>query len=122
MGRTKASASLATTSTQPHDEERKEEEYDEVDIGKTYGAPFPFLSIDEGAHFITLKNRDIVGCKYIPSKLLEDINMHDSFQQLLTACGLKKFLSMQEHAYIDLIIEFYTSLDVNEKGSHILEF
>ena len=114
MGWPKASASRATTSAQPHEEEREEAEYDEVDITQTYGAPFPLLSTDEGARFIILKNRDVVGCKYIPSKLLEDIQMHDSFKQLLTACGLKKFVSMQKHAYTDLMIEFYTSLDVNE--------
>ena len=29
---------------------------------------------------------------------------------------------MQEHAYVDLISKFYTSLNVNSNDSHILEF
>ena len=44
------------------------------------------------------------------------------FDQLLNQCGLKKFVDMHEDTYIDLITEFYTTLDVNESNSRILEF
>ena len=48
--------------------------------------------------------------------------MFDEFNQMLTQCGFKKFVSMHEPTYDKLIIEFYTTLDVNEKNSQILEF
>ena len=44
------------------------------------------------------------------------------FDQMLTQCGLKKFIFMHEDTYVDLITEFYTTLDVNESNSQILEF
>ena len=64
----------------------------------------------------------MVACKYIPTSLLQDIGMHDSFTQLLINCGLKKFVSMHEHTFVDLNIEFYTSLEVNANDSYILKF
>ena len=39
------------------------------------------------------------------------------FDQLLNQCGLKKFIDMHEDTYVDLITEFYTTLDVNERNS-----
>ena len=48
--------------------------------------------------------------------------MLDSFNQMLTNCGLQKFVSMHEDTYIELLTEFYTSLEVNSNDSHILEF
>ena len=48
--------------------------------------------------------------------------MFDEFDQMLTQCGLKKFVSMHEATYVELITEFYTTLDVNEKNSQILEY
>ena len=41
---------------------------------------------------------------------------------MLTQYGPKKFVSMHEDTYVDLITEFYTTLDVNESNSQILEF
>ena len=41
---------------------------------------------------------------------------------MLTQCGLKKFVAMHEDTYVDLITEFYTTLDVNESNSQILDF
>ena len=64
----------------------------------------------------------MVACKYIPISLLNDVGMHDSFTQLLTNYGLKKFISMHEHTFVDLNMEFYTTLEVNANDSHILEF
>ena len=64
----------------------------------------------------------MVACKYIPTSLLQDIGMHNSFTQLLTNYGLKKFISMHEHTFVDLNIEFYTSLEVNANDLYILEF
>ena len=40
---------------------------------------------------------------------------------MLTQCGLKKFVAMHEDTYVDLITEFYTTLDVNESNSQILK-
>ena len=48
--------------------------------------------------------------------------MLESFNQLLTQCGLMKFVSMHEDTIVDLVTEFYTTLDVNDKNSQILEF
>ena len=48
--------------------------------------------------------------------------MLESFDQLLTQCGLKKFISMHKDTNIKLTTEFYTTLDVNAKNSQILEF
>ena len=41
---------------------------------------------------------------------------------MLTQCGLKKFIAIHEDTYVDLITELYTTLDVNESNSQILEF
>ena len=101
---------------------RHQEEHQEEDLTATYKAKFPILLHEEGDRFITLKFREMVGCKYIPSSFLQDVGMHDSLNQLLTTCGLKKFMSMQEHIYIELITEIYTSLEVNPNDSYILEF
>ena len=46
----------------------------------------------------------------------------ESFDQLLTQCGLKKFVYMHEDTNVELTTEFYTTLDVNSKNSQILEF
>ena len=48
--------------------------------------------------------------------------MLESFDQLLTQCGLKKFVSMHEDTNVELTTEFYTTLEVNAKNSQILEF
>ena len=48
--------------------------------------------------------------------------MLEEFDQMLTQCSFKKFISMHEATYVELITEFYTTLDVNEKNSQILEF
>ena len=50
------------------------------------------------------------------------MGMLESFDQLLTQCGLKKFISMHEDINVELTIEFYTTLDVNAQNSQILEF
>ena len=44
----------------------------------------------------------MVVCKYIPTSLLNDVGMYDSFAQLLTNYGLRKFVSMHEHTFVDL--------------------
>ena len=40
----------------------------------------------------------------------------------MTQYGLIKFISMHEDTIIDLVTEFYTTLEVNDKNSQILEF
>ena len=70
----------------------------------------------------TIRFREILGCKYIPNSLLTNVGMLQVFDQLLNQCGLKKFVDMHEDTYVDLIHEFYTTLDVNESNSRILEF
>ena len=92
------------------------------DLQQTYQSKFPILSYDKGAKFTKNKFREMLACKYTPTFLLNDVGMYDSFSQLLTNCGLKKFVSMHEHTFIDLNMEFYTTLDVNANDSHILVF
>ena len=58
-----------------------------------------------------------MGCKYIPNSFLNDVGMLESFDQLLTQCGLKKFVSMHEDTNIELTTKFYITLDVNAKNS-----
>ena len=48
--------------------------------------------------------------------------MLESFDQLLTQCGLKRFVSMYEDTNVELTTEFYTTLDVNANNSQIMEF
>ena len=43
-----------------------------------------------------------MGCKYIPNSLLNDVGMLESFDQLLTQCELKKFVSMHEDTNVEL--------------------
>ena len=43
--------------------------------------------------------------------------MFDVLDKMLNQCGLKKFVSMYENTYVDLITEFYTTLDINETNS-----
>ena len=70
----------------------------------------------------TIRFREILGYKYIPNSLLNNVGMLQVFDQMLTQCGLKKFIVMHEDTYVDLITKFYTTLDVNESNSQILEF
>ena len=58
----------------------------------------------------------------MPNSLLTKVGMFDVFDNMLSQCGLKKFVSMQEDTYVDLITEFYTTLDVNANNSQVLEF
>ena len=117
MGKTKGSSS-SKPRRDDHDEEKPQVE----DVQQTYKAKFPILSHDEGARFTKNKFREMVACKYITTYLLNDVGMHDSFTQFLINCGLKKFVSMHEHTFVDLNMEFYTTLEVNANDSHILEF
>ena len=84
MGKTRSSLSK-----RPHVEEEHQEE---EDLSQTYKTKFPILSHEEGAKLTTIKFREIVGFKYIPNSLLNDVGMHDSFDKILTTCRLKKFV------------------------------
>ena len=110
----------ASSSKRSHIEESSQEE--EENLSKTYKAKFLFLSHAEGAKSITIRFREILGCKYITNSLLNNVGMLQVFDQMLTQCGLKKFVAMHEDTYFDLITEFYTTLDVNESNTQILEF
>ena len=59
---------------------------------RIYQAKFSILSHEEGAWFTKNKFREMVACKYIPTSLLNDVGMYDSFTQLLTNYGLRKLL------------------------------
>ena len=67
--------------------------------------------------FTIIKFREIIGCKHIHTSILNDVGMNESFNQILTSCGLKKFVSMHEATYVELITEFYTTFDVNSNNS-----
>ena len=95
MGKTKGSSSK-----RPHIEEDIQEE---EDLTQTYKAPFPIHTHEEGSSYTTIKFREIISCKYIPTPLLNDVGMLESFDQMMTQCGLKKFVSMHEDTYIDLL-------------------
>ena len=110
----------ATSSKRPHIEESPQEE--EENLSKTYKAKFLILSHAEGKKLTIIRFREILGCKYIPNSLLNNVGMLQVFDQMLTQYGLKKFVDMHEDTYVDLITEFYTTLDVNERNSQILEF
>ena len=116
MGKTRASSSK-----RPYVED-EQHQVEEENLSKTYKAKFLILTHEEGERLTTLRFREILGCKYIPNSLLNDVGMLESFNQLLTQCGLMKFISMHEDTIVDLITEFYTTLDVNVKNSQILEF
>ena len=116
MGKTRGS-----TSKRPQIEEEPQQEEDD-NLSKTYKAKFLVLTHEEGARLTKIRFRDILECKYIPTSLLNDVGMLKSFTQLLTQCGLLKFVNMHENTYVDLITEFYTTLNVNAKNSQILEF
>ena len=45
------------------------------------------------------------------------MGMLESFDQLLTQYGLKKFVSMHEDTNVELTTEFCNTLDVNAKNS-----
>ena len=109
-----------SSSKRPHIEESSQEE--EENLSKTYKAKFLILSHAKGTKLTTIRFREILGCKYIPNSLLNNVGMLQVFDQMLTQCGLKKFVSMHEDTYVDLITEFYTTLDVNESNLQILEF
>ena len=111
---------ITSSSKRPHIKESPQEK--EENLSKTYKAKFLILSYAEGAKLITIRFREILGCKYIPNSLLNNVGMLQVFDQMLTQCGLKKFINMHEDTYVNLITEFYTTLDVNERNSQILEF
>ena len=112
--------SRASSSKRPLVEESPQEEED--NLSKHYKAKFLILSHAEGAKLTTIRFREILACKYMPNSLLTKVGMFDEFDRMLNQCGLKKFISMQEDTYVDLIIEFYTTLDINANNSQVLEF
>ena len=109
------SKTRGSSSKRPHVEEAHQEE--EEDLSKTQKAKFPILTHQEDAKFTPIKFREIMGCKYIPNSLLNDVGMLESFDQLLTQYGLKKFISIHEDTNVKLTTEFYTTLDVTAKNS-----
>ena len=48
---------------------------------------------------------------------MKDVGILESFDQLLTQCCLKRFVSMHEDTNVELTTEFYTTLDVNAQNS-----
>ena len=116
MGRTKGSSSK-----NPQVEEELQQ-IEEENLSKTYKSKFLILTHEEGDRFTKIKFREILDCKYIPNSLLNDVKMLEPFNQMLTQCGLMKFVSMHEDSIIDLITEFYTTLEVSAKNSQILKF
>ena len=105
----------ASSSKRPHIEKSPQEE--EENLSKNYKAKFLIISHAEGTKLTTIRFRGILGYKYIPNSLLNNVGMLQVFDQMLTQCGLKKFIVMHEDTYVDLITEFYTTLDVNESNS-----
>ena len=105
----------ASSSKRPLIEEFPQEK--EENLSKHYKAKFLILSHAEGAKLTTIRFREILACKYMPSSLLTKVGMFDEFDRMLNQCGLKKLVSMQEDTYVDLITEFYTNLDVNTNNS-----
>ena len=110
----------ASSSKRPHIGESPQEE--EENLSKTYKAKFLILSYAEGKKLKTIRFREILGCKYIPNSLLNNVSMLQAFDQLLNQYGFKKFVDMHEDTYVNLITEFYITLDVNERNSQVLEF
>ena len=102
--------------------EKEAQPIEEENLSKMYKSKFLILNHDEGARLTKLRFREIIDCKYIPTSLLNDVNMLEPFNQMLNQCGLMKFVSMHEDTYVDLITEFYTTLNVNEKNSKVLNF
>ena len=100
----------------------EEKHQEEEDLSETFKAKFPILTHEEGNKFTSIKFCEIIGYKYTPNSLLNNVGMLEEFDQMLTQCGLKKFVSMHEATYVKLITKFYTTLDVNEKNSQILEY
>ena len=76
MGKTKGSSSK-----RPHVEEEHQEE---EDLSQTYKAKFPILTHEEGDKFTSIKFHEIIGCKYIPNSLLNNVGMLEEFDQMLT--------------------------------------
>ena len=105
----------ASLSKRPLIEEFPQEE--EENLSKHYKAKFLILSHTEGAKLTTIRFREILACKYMPNSLLTKVGMFDEFDRMLNQCRLKKFIFMHENTYVDLITEFYTTLDVNANNS-----
>ena len=116
MGRTKGSSSRNPQV------EKESQPIEEENLSKTYKSKFLILNHEEGDRFTKIKFREILDCKYIPNSLLNDVKMLEPFTQMLTQCGLMKFVSMHEDSIVDLVTEFYTTLEVSAKNSQILKF
>ena len=116
MGRTKGSSSRNPQV------EKESQPIEEENLSKTYKAKFTILTHEEGDRFTKIKFREILDCKYIPNSLLNDVKMLEPFNQLLTQCGLMKFVSMHEDSIVDLVTEFYTTLEGHAKNTNTLKF
>ena len=84
----------ASSSKRPLIEESSQEEEDH--LSKHYKAKFLILSHAEGAKLTIIRFREILASKYMPTTLLTKVGMFDVFDNMLSQCGLKKFVSMQE--------------------------
>ena len=87
----------ASSSKRPLVEEIFQEEED--NLSKHYKAKFLILSHAKGAKLTTIRFREILACKYMPTTLLTKVGMFDVFDNMLSKCSLKKFVSMQEDIY-----------------------
>ena len=82
----------AFSSKRPFVEEPPQEEED--NLSKHYKAKFLILSHAKGTKLTTIRFREILACKYMPNSLLTKVGMFDVFDNILSQCGLKKFVSM----------------------------
>ena len=67
----------ASSSKRPHIEESPQEE--EENFSKTYKAKFLILSHQESEKLTKIRFREILGCKYIPNSLLNNVGMLEVF-------------------------------------------
>ena len=90
-----------------------------MDLKDKYDAFFPILSDEEGKRFYSLSKRNICMPKYFDDQIFKDIGMHDFINILCKKLGWYKLKTVKYDVFLELTIEFCTTLKIKDKEQRI---
>lgn len=88
-----------------------------VDIASQFGAPFPIFTNEEGVRYVSLLDRSIVSCRFLNFSILDTLQIRTKIDGMLNKLGWTRFANTQFRTYRELVLEFYTTLHICDKGT-----
>ena len=86
-----------------------------MDLKEKYDTFFPIFSNEEGKRLYSLSKRNICMPKYFDDQILKEIERHDFMNVLCKRLGWYKLKTVQYDVFVELTIEFYTTLKIKNK-------